>query len=354
MDVFYERIEELTIKVSPQVLSLLCNSLQQHPSEVLETLALWIQSNDITVQQVLESQFLPLVFQGLQSPHVDQATEVIVMLLRQNIPEYEVHGQFAQLIMPYLLGLESNLATEDIDEQRVYARIYTEAAETFTDLILSEVASWVPFLKLFTITASYDLDIIPMTFPIWGNIAERFDQTTTTLLVEVYSSLVSNLLKKMTWPETFTAEELDEFRRFRHEIGDVLKDSVTVCGPDTVLRLVLTTVSHDTASIEGMLFALRAISSKVPDTQNTYISDVFGSILPNLAFGTNTATNDRLRYAAILLCGSYATWFREHPEFLPWVVDFVARGFSDNEKIKSSAALALNNICHDVGDVSRY
>jgi hypothetical protein len=85
--------------------------------------------------------------------------------------------------------------------------------------------------------------------------------------------------------------------------------------------------------------------------ENAYITQVPGSILSSLRFNSSDETTNRLKYGASLVCGSYATWFRSHPQYLPWVVDFVAKGFSDSEKIKSSSALALNNICHDVGDL---
>lgn len=90
---------------------------------------------------------------------------------------------------------------------------------------------------------------------------------------ETYCQLIDSIIKHFRYPDdldSMTAEERDDFRDFRHVMGDVLKDAVLVIGQQEALLRpfsVLSQITTDGAfipdahwqDIEAPLFSIRSM-----------------------------------------------------------------------------------------------
>jgi hypothetical protein len=58
----------------------------------------------------------------------------------------------------------------------------------------------------------------------------------------------------------------------------------------------------------------------------------------------------KVRYAAILVIGRYASWTKMHPEFIPYQMNFISKGFEDRESV-GAASQSLRFLCDECGEV---
>jgi transportin-3 len=149
----------------------------------------------------------------------------------------------------------------------------------------------------------------------------------------------------------FSAQDRDEFRDFRHDIGDVLKDCVQILGEEQVLQVPYNMLqsffqalqSNPSAplqwqEVEAPLFSLRAMCREVSLKESKFIPDIM-SMLPQLP------EHPKIQYAAILVIGRYAQWTREHPDMLTYQLDFVSKGFQGDKETTIAAAHTFRDLC---------
>lgn len=204
--------------------------------------------------------------------------------------------------------------------------------------------------------ANEDLEIVKITINVWYRLAEHIlgpeNEEKRKPFFPVYKSLVDILIQHMKYPldeASITAHERDEFREFRHDMGDVLKDCVKVLGeenallaPSTLIRNIF--VRNETKEqipwqdIEAPLFALRVMCREVSDTESTYIPQIM-ALLPSLP------PHPKVKYAAILVIGRYAQWSNQHPDMLPYQLDYVCKGFTEDRETAIAASHAFKDLC---------
>ena len=126
------------------------------------------------------------------------------------------------------------------------------------------------------------LEIAKITFQFWYLIGQEIQDN--LLLVSqwrpVYLQLIDIIIKHFKYPdENFeSAQEREDFRDFRHEIGDILKDSVRILGavdaisrPVAVLETCRINGFSKWQEVEAPLFALRAMVSSYSFKQSILI-----------------------------------------------------------------------------------
>jgi transportin-3 len=104
------------------------------------------------------------------------------------------------------------------------------------------------------------------------------------------------MIKHIHYPtdmNSWTLAEKDEFREFRHDMGDVLKDCVRILGEDEALSLALDLLSpfinNDGSlpqniqwqTIEAPLFSLRAMGSEISKKESTWMPKIM-QLIPSL------------------------------------------------------------------------
>jgi transportin-3 len=178
-------------------------------------------------------------------------------------------------------------------------------------------------------------------------------------MCHVYLSLVKIIIKQLQYPtdqDNMTIQEIDEFRDFRYDIGDVLKDCVRVIGEEAALSIPYSLLRDafqknfqcSWQEIEALLFSLRTMCSEVSNDESKFIPGIM-EVLQKLP------THPKITYAAILVIGRYSIWTNYHPELLSYQLDFVSKGFQEKENLtKVAAAHAFRDLAKNCKAVIIY
>ena len=229
---------------------------------------------------------------------------------------------------------------------------------SYSDLIASNFTSFCVFLEgLLICTAVDDLDTVRLTANAWFRITEHIHQNnnaqTKAQFFQVYRPLTDILVKHMQYPldySSMTAQDRDEFRDNRHEIGDILKDCVRVLGDEAALEapyLVLKKFYGLDAGVnskvvwqevEAPLFSLRVMCREISQNESKYIPEIM-SMLPKLP------SHPKVKYAAILVIGRFAPWTNMHPEMRTHQLDFVCTGVQSEKDTTIAASHAFRDLC---------
>ncbi|KAI7819541.1 armadillo-type protein [Gamsiella multidivaricata] len=186
--------------------------------------------------------------------------------------------------------------------------------------------------------------------------------------IPVYIRLTEVLRKKLEYPSqkewlTWARDIRQEFTGHRQEIADTLINSYHVLHQQ-ILSLLIDTcivqldgiqkvslsglnIAENTQleigllQLEATLYCLKALSEVVPHSESVqmprFFSDqIFGRLPTNVVC--------RTRETALSLIGSYADWFKLHPQFLLPALNFVIPAL-EIPQLAPYAAKALKNIC---------
>ena len=334
---------------------------------VFETLQSWLQAGELDATLIAQSPLFGFAFEALSNIQLfDHAVDVVCDLIHET-QEVEDNVEVVQLIVPRVIALRETfhqaVASEDDDAVRGFCRIFTEAGETYRQLILAHPDTFLPLVQVIGECSAYhDLDIVPITFGFWwklaqalGKQAEHGDNPAASQyapFLEVYSKLQESMTVHLRFPEdeaSQTAEARDEFRSFRHRMGDTLKDCCSVLGANVCMKraydAVMTAMQKGSAvswqEIEAPLFSIRAMGAQVDPTDNSVLPLIM-DMLPTLPRHT------RIQYAAILVISRYTHWIAAHPQYLPFQLNYISEGFNVTENdVSLAAALAMKFMCMD-------
>lgn len=336
-------------------------------THILTCLFTWIKSGDINVENLPSTPVIDLAFDALNNDALfDVASDLVCEIIYRS-GKRSKHMEVITAIYPHLLPLRSKLEKEKDDPEavRTLCRIFTDAGEAWADLIASNYDAFEHVIVgLLQCTAYEELDIARMTFQYWERLTDEVilaaNSASRPKFLPIYSQLLDIMIKHLHYPEdlqTWSAEARDEFRDFRHVMGDVLKDCVRVLGgeealarPYTMLSSLYVAGSHGRfdpsthwQQIEAPLFSLRAMFREVSKDEVSVIPKIM-EMLPQLP------DHPKIKYAAILVIGRYAEWTAKHPDFISYQLNFVSKGF-DNEEAVAAAAQALKYLCQECGPV---
>jgi transportin-3 len=308
--------------------------------------------------QVAQTPLFSAMFDALPSDQLfDAAVDVICDLIRET-QEVEDNVEVIQQIIPRVVALRPQLEAhkDDPDRIRGYCRIFCEAGEYYKNLIVRHPADLLPLVESIAACAAYpDLDIVPITFNFWyalaGALGRQPDDPSVKPLLDIYAGLQTVIIGHLHFPrddEEQTAQERDEFRTFRHRMGDTLKDCCHVLGAPTCLRksyeLVQTALAQGSQSwqeIEAPLFSMRSMGAEVDPDDDEVLPHIM-DMLPKLP------DHPRIRYAAILVLSRYTQWIDRHPQNLAFQLQYISAGFDmAEEEVSAAAAQAMKFMCQD-------
>ncbi|KAI9480494.1 MAG: armadillo-type protein [Benjaminiella poitrasii] len=366
-DVEYKlRGEELIDNSAKEVLNLLTMYMQSSGNnielqeQIFKCLTSWIRTGEIDMTLLRTSPLLELAFKALESSDlfdvaVDLVSEIIYET-RDIIESQAIIPHIYPYFTPLLAKLTTAIDEQDEDEIRGYCRIFVEASEAYMNLIGAHPDSFGILLEGILKCTSYheDLaDIVPMTFKFWYELTNMLETETYSHqkphFVAYYDRLVDIMLGHLQYPDdegTMTAEERDDFRDFRHKMGDTLKDCCRLLGSQACLLKPmnrLTTLLSDSNAtwqqIEAPIFSLRVMGSEVPADED--------QVMPHIMeFLSRLPTHPKIRYAATLVISRYSFWTQMHPQFITYQLNFISSGFV-NDEVAAASALALKHLCKD-------
>lgn len=266
-------------------------------------------------------------------------------------------------IVPRLITLRPVLSVaetkEDVDTMRGYCRIFVEAGEWYEPMIVRHQASFLPLVEAIAECSAYeDLDVVGITLGFWYRLAKRMrmsDEGREAMepLLNIFASLVETIIRQLHYPEEeIVGQERDDFKSFRHRIGDTLKDCCGVLGTTAcltrsyeILSAALTSAvnggSPKWQDLEAPLFSMRTMGAEV-DPRDDEIMPRIMDLIPKLP------NHPKIRYSAILVIGRYTEWIDHHPDYIQFQLPYVSSGFDDTDSdVSAAAAQAIKYLCKD-------
>lgn len=292
----------------------------------------------------------------------DSAIDVLCELIHETQEVHE-NNHVIQILLPRVIDLKSRLVTNqaDVEKIRGFARLFSEAGETYRALLVDKQALYFPLVDAIRECSAYpDLDIVPITFPFWMRLAQMFGKKRTVppFFQNAFESLMEVIIKHLHFPvdiSTLAGQELDNFRSFRHVMGDTLKDCCAVLGTDKCLIATYQMISASLAKgpnqvtwqeIEAPLFALRSMGAEIDVGDNVAVPKILG-LIPQLP------SHPRVRYAALLIVARYTEWINQHAEYIQPQLQYISAGFEDPDaEVNAAAGQALKYLCQDCKQVS--
>ncbi|KAG1825839.1 armadillo-type protein [Suillus subaureus] len=363
-DEYRERSTKLLSDNSEQVLELLSMYLQATgvthavQSQIFDCLRSWLVAGEINMPAFGKSSLLAFAFEALASEELfDSAVDVVCEMIHET-QEIDDNMPVIELIVPRVIALKSRLEDQKDDPEKIrgYAKIFAEAGETYRLLILQHTDTFYPIVEAIGQCSAYpDLDIVPITFPFWMRLAQTIGKKTTIspLFGEAYKALMGVVIRHLHFPPdltSMTGQEADNFRSFRHVMGDTLKDCCLVLGADACLLsaygLITMALSRGPQSIswqeiEAPLFAMRSMGAEVDVMDDTAVPKIM-DLIPSLPI------HPRVRYAALLIISRYTEWINRHPDYIAYQLQYISAGFEDpDSEVSAAAGQALKYLCQD-------
>ncbi|PWZ00583.1 ARM repeat-containing protein [Testicularia cyperi] len=330
---------------------------------LFQCLRSWLKSGEISAQQMADTPLLNLSFDALASDQLfDVATDVLCDLINET-QEVEENMDVIQAVLGRLTPLRQELiaaiADDDEDKVRGLCRIFVQAGEAYHRVILRHHEQLYPVVEAIAeCTAYHDLDIVQITFRFWyllsGVLSHARDSAEAYRYYPIYERLLEIIIRHLRFPDdldSLTGQERDDFRSFRHYMGDTLKDCCYVLGSSECLsrslQLIQNTIGQSTPAtlkwqdVEAPLFSMRAMGAEA-DPRDEHVLPKIIDIIPTLP------DHPKLKYAGLLVLSRYTEWIDMHPERIPDQLSYISAGLDQaGSDVTAAAAQAMNFLCQD-------
>ncbi|KAH9947142.1 ARM repeat-containing protein [Amylocystis lapponica] len=305
--------------------------------QIFRCLSSWLAAGEVTASSLAQTPLLPYAFNALESDELFDAAVAVVCDLIHETQEIEDNMQVIEVVVPRIISLKPKLTElkDDPEKIRGFARIFTEAGETYRSLLLHHPETFFPIVDAIGVCSAYsDLDIVPITFHFWMRLAQSIGKRSSVSppFIDAYKALIG------------------ELPVFRHVMGDTLKDCCYVLGADTCLLstydLITTALKRGPSAIswqeiEAPLFAMRSMGAEVDPTDDKAVPKIM-DLIPSLPL------HPRVRYAALLIISRYTEWINRHPDYIPYQLQYISAGFEDSDtEVNAAAGQALKFLCQD-------
>ena len=332
-------------------------------NQIFGCLRTWLIAGEVNTLIFAKLPLFGLLFEALTSEELfDSAVDVLCELVHET-QEIDDNMPVIQLIVPRVIDLKAQLDERKEDPERIrgLAKVFAEAGETYRLLILRHTETFFPIVEAIGLCSAYpDLDIVPITFPFWMRLAQTIGKKPSVepLFIEAYKALMGVIIRHLHFPPDTTSlapQEADNFRSFRHVMGDTLKDCCLVLGADTCLlsaySLITLALSRGPQSIswqeiEAPLFAMRSMGAEVEVDDESAVPKIM-DLIPSLP------SHPRIRYAALLIISRYTEWINRHPDYISFQLQYISAGFEDPDaEVSAAAGQALKYLCQDCKQVT--
>ncbi|KAF8971485.1 armadillo-type protein [Flammula alnicola] len=309
-------------------------------SQVFHCLYSWLVAGEISVNAFADTPLFAYVFEALASDELfDSAVDVICQMIHET-QEIDDNMAVIELIVPRVIASEAKLQRTTTIPRK---------SEVMPHLFRGwrDVSHW-------RCSAYPDLDIVPITFPFWMRLAQNIGKKSSVspLFIEAYKTLMTVVINHLHFPADSTAmkgQEADNFRAFRHVMGDTLKDCCFVLRTETCLLAAYQLITNALArgpdaswqEIEAPLFAMRSMGAEIDPEDNSAVPKII-DLIPSLP------NHPRVRYAALLIISRYSEWISAHPAYIRPQLQYISTGFEDPDpEVCAAAGQALKYVCQD-------
>ncbi|CAN0101819.1 unnamed protein product, partial [Ectocarpus sp. 12 AP-2014] len=340
---------------------------------VFQCLQSWVRHVNVPGDEVVRNPLLSAAFDALGNQELfETAVDFLVEVLRK----YKANNfLIVQLMVPKAMALEAaymkSLEEEDADVARGLCRLFTEMGEAYMDVIMApDDRGQLKLVQLVLMCTSHperEIATIPLYF--WYLFCRTLESLEPADLRTARCAmfgpclirLIGVLVVLMRYPEDvdeLACDEIDDLKRHRYDVADVLRDVCRILGGVQCLRQVVVLLDQELGTlgtlarpdepgawqgVEACLFATRSIGKDIPTNEETIVPQIVG-MLPRLP------GNHHVRYTATLIVGKYSEWLKLHPEHLTEMFAFLMQGFASPE-VMPAAATAIKNVCHSCGQL---
>ncbi|SJX61756.1 related to MTR10-involved in nuclear protein import [Sporisorium reilianum f. sp. reilianum] len=366
-DFYNARCHFLLSAAAPEILKLLSMYVQatgltsQIQTGIFQCLRSWLKSGEVSAGQMADTPLFDLSFDALASDELfDVATDVVCDLINET-QEVEENMDVIQRVVARLHPLRQELSSAGDDEDKVrgLCRIFVQAGEAYHRVILRHHNELFPIVEAIAeCTAYHDLDIVQITFRFWyllsGALSHAYGHPEAERFYPLYERLLEVIIRHLRFPDdpdALTGQERDDFRSFRHFMGDTLKDCCHVLGSrqclSRSLNLIQTTISQSTPEtlkwqdVEAPLFSMRAMGAEADPRDDQVLPQII-NIIPTLP------DHPKLKYAGLLVLSRYTEWIDMHPEQITAQLSYISAGLEEaGSDVTAAAAQAMNFLCQD-------
>ncbi|CAM9473964.1 unnamed protein product [Scytosiphon promiscuus] len=340
---------------------------------VFQCLQSWVRHVNVPGDQLVSSPLLPAAFEALGNQELfETAVDVLVEVLRKFKTS---NFLIVQLMVPKAMPLEAAYAKaveeEDNDVARGLCRLFTEMGEAYMDVIMApDDRGQLKLVQLVLMCTSHpDREIATIPLYFWYRFCWTLESlepaelrtARCTMFAQCLVGLIGVLLVLMRYPEDIdelSDDEVDDLKRHRYDVADVLRDVCRILGGVQCLRQVVLLLEQELAKlatlakpnqpgswqgVEACLFAIRSMGKEIPTNEGTIVPRIV-EMLPRLP------GNSHVRYTASLIVGKYSEWLKLHPEHLTAMFNFLMEGFASPE-VMPAATTSIKNVCHSCGQI---
>ena len=343
--------------------------------QLFDCISSWLR--EVPVSVIVNSPLMNAVLHGVTDDKSLLAAADCLGIICRETKDVDDNLETIQALLPKVLQLRPRIQAlvddEDSEGFKAITKVFADAGESWVLIIARQPQAFRPLVESLLECCARDKerDVIGYTFSFWYELKQYLTldhyMEARVQLLDVYAQLVDIMLKQLEYPHSDNPNELDlfdgdreqeeRFREFRHHMGDTLKDSCEVMGVAACLTKVHdaiklwqekygsqatpTAVPH-WQSLEAPLFAMRAMGRMVESTDSSVLPQIF-PLLVQIPI-----SNEKLRFAAIMVFGRYTEWTAAHPEFLESQFSYIVASFqTDSQEILRAAAQAFMYFCVD-------
>ncbi|GMF33592.1 unnamed protein product [Phytophthora lilii] len=310
---------------------------------VLRALTSWLRYVRVDPAVVVRN---PLLHSLLGFLARDELFDASVDLAVELVRSYSHDTMVVQWLAPRLLSLRGAFGAaaeaEDVDSCLGLCRIFTEMGESYLELLLQQQgtgAEHAALVDLLLDCMSYpDAEVADVTIPFWFRLLEELRHRITPALLAQYKPrlerLASLCMQKLQFSEDFPklpADKQQDFKAFRQELGDILRDCCQLLGVEAVLQHCVNGLnqifqspaeSRSWEAVEAHLYCFRSIAREVEKTK-TNAEALDAPITLIFQHLPQFSDHPAICYTSCLIVSRYAEWLRAHPASLSAQVGFL-------------------------------
>jgi len=137
-------------------------------SQVFGCLYSWLAAGEINVQDIAKTPLFAYAFEALASDGLfDAAVDIICQMVHET-QEIDDNMAVIELIVPRIIALKGQIAKQQDDPEKIrgYARIFSEAGETYRFLLFQHTETFFPIVEAIGECSAYsDLTSSPLPSP---------------------------------------------------------------------------------------------------------------------------------------------------------------------------------------------
>ena len=247
-------------------------------NRMLRCICSWMRHVPLPLEQLGTMPLIPYAFSALANEQLFDAASDLVVETIHFAAGHDNCREFVPKILPAILELvpryDAAVAAEDEESARSYTRIFAEAGEQFLRVLLMNPKEWaLPISSAVLRGARHpDSDVAEITFNFWYVLSEEINgggrmlsdeerPAVKALFAPLFLEVVDALRTLVELPsdsDTWSADDQDDFKRFRYAVGDAIFDSCKVASSVAVIAKLYETLQQKLPAF----FAVRRASAR--------------------------------------------------------------------------------------------